>query len=305
LALINPSQGGSPAKYKAGLAANAQQSPSLFFGSAVHEMVLQPESFIVVNEVDRPTAKLGLLTDYLYDKFYKLGLPITDEAIIEASNAVDYYKDKMNENKIEFAKRSSLAYCEGRKNFEDSYKGEKTPIYLDPSSRDKLSLCTQSFYYNKDIQDILSLGENKNEQTILLDVKASYNGVDLIMPLKAKLDNFELSNDLIVLNDLKTTGHWLNKFDESFEKYHYYRQMAMYIWMLHLYCKHIGMDTEAARIYVNMLLVSTIPDYRAGVYRVPDRAIHRGIIEMKDLLQRVAYATITNNFDDGYLGTSV
>lgn len=305
LALINPAQGGSPSKYKAGLAASHKQSGSLFFGSAVHEMVLQPESFVVANDINRPTAKLGLMADYLYDRYFKSGLLILNEDFIKASDYVDYYKGKMDEKKINFVRDHCTEYWEGRKQFENNYKGGKTPIYLDPASRDKLSLCMTSFGNNKDIYDILTLGESKNEQTLLLDVKASYQGKNMIMPLKAKLDNFELSDNLIVLNDLKTTGHWLDKFGESFEQYHYYRQMAMYVWMLYLYCEHIGMDTQAADIYVNMLLVSTIPDYRSGVYRVTNGAIRRGITEMKDLLQRVAYATITNNFEDGYMDTSL
>ena len=42
----------------------------------------------------------------------------------------------------------------------------------------------------------------------------------------------------------------------------------------------------------NMLLVCTVPDFRAGVFRVTNGEIRKGFLEFKDLLQRVAYCEL-------------
>ena len=66
--------------------------------SAVHELVLQPELFYLCFDVDRPTSKAGFMADELYNQFK--GEDPTDEAIIAASDKIDYYKGKMNEKRI-------------------------------------------------------------------------------------------------------------------------------------------------------------------------------------------------------------
>lgn len=305
LALINPSQGGSPSKYKEGLVNNTKYSSSLVFGSAIHQMILQPESFFVVDDIDRPTAKLGLVADYLYNHFTVKSISIEDSQLIEASNEVNYYKNKLTESRKEAIVKNTFNYLQKRKAFEDTYSGNKEPIFLDANSREKLGRCIYSYTHNKNIYDILSLEDvSRNEETLFFDIHAAYRAQDTVLHLKAKLDNFGYNDSTIILNDLKTTGHWLDKFSESFKQYHYYRQVAMYVWMLYHYCikENISLNPD---IYVNMLLISTIPEYKSGVFRVNNNNIRRGIIEMKDLLQRVAYCTITNNFTDGNLESNI
>ena len=99
LKLINPEQGGSPEAYLAGLGADGRYSDSLYFGSAVHELVLQPESFILIESVDRPTAKAGFMADELYPLFIANGV-VTKDEIVAASDKINYYKGKMDEDKM-------------------------------------------------------------------------------------------------------------------------------------------------------------------------------------------------------------
>ena len=70
LALINPEQDGSPKDFFEGL--RNKYSDSLYFGSAVHELILQPNDFILIDSVDRPTAKAGFMADELYSKSGKV-----------------------------------------------------------------------------------------------------------------------------------------------------------------------------------------------------------------------------------------
>lgn len=308
LSLINPDQGGSPSIYKEGLSKHQKFSDSLIFGSAVHELILQPESFILVDTVNRPTAKAGLMADELFLTLDKDNISTTTEEIIKASDKIDYYKGKMDEDKITALLAKCKPYWEQRIGFEKSFTSDKTPIYLDPKSREKLNLCLSSVNDNIEIHNLLNpKGVLEcpiclNEAALFIDVKSIYKGKEHILPLKAKLDNFTIDTELnsLVLNDLKTTGHWLNKFKESFVLYHYNRQMAMYSWLLKYYAFK-KYNVKATSMTANMLLVSTVPDYYSGVFKVSNSEIKKGFLEMKDLLQRVAYCEITNNYEDGCL----
>lgn len=295
LALINPDQDGSPEMYKEGLGKHQKYSDSLVFGSAVHELVLQPESFILAENVDRPTAKLGAMADELFKSYLNNHL-IDDATIIKASDEINYYKGKMDESKIMNVRCACDTYWEDREKWHKEYEGDKTPIFLDPKSREKLKLCLASVSSNQEIQGLLhpkGVFEDPvsmNEAALFVQVKAEYNGKETILKLKGKLDNFTIDTETgeVTLNDLKTTGHRLIDFKDSFKKYHYNRQMAMYSWMLRLYVMK-QYNTKPSSLYANMLLVSTVPDYRAGIFKVTNNEIRNGFLEFKDLLQRVAY----------------
>lgn len=294
LALINPDQDGSPEIYKEGLGKHQKYSDSLVFGSAVHELVLQPESFILAENVDRPTAKLGAMADELFENY--LNDLTDDKYIIAASNKIDYYKGKMDKIKIQNVLDKCEEYWESKEKWHKNYSGDKEPIFLDSKSREKLKLCLSSVNSNQEIQDLLHpkgvLEDpiSMNEAALFVQVKAEYNGKETILKLKGKLDNFTIDTETgeVTLNDLKTTGHKLIDFKDSFKKYHYNRQMAMYSWMLRLYVMK-QYNTKPSSLYANMLLVSTVPDYRAGIFKVTNREIRNGFLEFKDLLQRVAY----------------
>lgn len=298
LALINPDQDGSPQIYKEGLSKHPKYSDSLVFGSAVHELVLQPKEFAVVNNVDRPTAKMGAMADELYKTFLSNKGVVSDKDIIAASDKIDYYKGKMDSIKIENVKDKCINYWWDRRDWEHNNLGTE-PIYLDPKSREKLQLCLASVEANKKVQDLLhpkGVFEepiSMNEAALFMDVRAEHEGKETILKLKGKLDNFTIDTETneVVLNDLKTTGHWLIDFGDSFKKYHYNRQMAMYAWMLRSYVEK-QYNIKPSSLMANMLLVCTVPDYRAGVFRVTNSEIRKGFLEFKDLLQRVAYCEL-------------
>lgn len=310
LKLMNPDQGGSPELYKLGLG-STECSDSLYFGSAVHEMVLQPNDFIVAPITTRPTAKLGFMADALYKSFAEKN-EVTDDEVISASNKIDYYKGKMNADRIQFVKTSCLDYWIGRRDFENSMQGDsREPIYLDYKSNCRLDACLASVESNDEIQKllhpegILETPISLNEATLLMDVIATVDGQEVKLQLKAKLDNLsiDLENNVLTLNDLKTTGHILTDFGtNSYVRFHYSRQMSMYLWMLKLYAQKVY-HMEHPKMYANMMLVSTIPDYRSGIYRCKNNEIANGFREFKRLLRMVAYCEVYGY--DGGLGTNI
>lgn len=291
LTLINPEQGGSPQAYKEGL--SARYIDSMVFGSAVHAFVLQPEQHILT-DIDRPTAKLGFMADELYPS-YCVGQYIIDQDVVTASDKIDYYKGKMDEKKISAVKEKCSDYWERRFQFERQ-NSDKTPVYLDAKSRIKLSECLESVKNNKEIQELLhptgfsNDPESRNEICVIMDVEAIFpDGESLILPLKAKIDNYTVDKETntIVLNDLKTTGHLIEDFIGSFYKFHYYRQMGMYGWMLRMASNVLGVENPTMQ--ANMLLISTVPNYRSGVFTVLNSHIKRGVEEFSELIKRVAY----------------
>lgn len=308
LKLINPEQGGSPALYKAGLEADSRYSDSLYFGSAVHELILQPESFILVETVNRPTAKAGFMADELYPTFVANHVVTADE-IIAASNKISYYKGKMDADKMEALRVKCEDYYAQRTAYEwgSKYVADKVPIYLDPKSRDKLRECLTSVECNKQIQSLLKpeglFAEPviANEAALLMSVLVEHGGKNKVLKLKAKLDNFTYcpDSDELTLNDLKTSGHYLTKFGESFDKYHYARQMAMYMWMLKLYIENTYKVKPSLK--ANMLIVSTVPDFRSGVYPVTNGHMKEGFLEFTKLLRMVAYYELYGYDADGIL----
>ena len=237
------------------------------------------------------------MADELYNQFK--GEEPTTEAIINASNKVDYFKGKLNENRITDVLEKSREYWKCRSKYEKHipYPNEsKTPIYLDAKSREKVQQCVHALQRNKYIQKLLhpeGIVENpisENEQAILLNVQVDIPDTEpFILKLKAKLDNYTIDQETntIVINDIKTIGKTVNYFNENFERFHYYRELAIYSWLLSLCAKKFyGM--ESCNISANCCVVSTIPDYYTKIYKLTKKDFAKGWKEFTYLLDLVA-----------------
>ena len=299
LSLINPDQGGCPEDFF--ITRPVQRSDSLRFGGAVHTLVLQPDDFILIDSVDAPTAKAHYMAEYLFDVMKEKGTTNpTDEEIIEASNVIDYYKDKMTDKKIDDLRLKCNQYWLQRFMFEHDYKGEQKPIYLDPRNRSKLQSCLEAVKKDKSIQKLLhpegliTTPIVGNEKTILLDVKVEGPNINpFILRIKAKLDNFTLDFDenTITVNDLKTTGRIISEFQDAISKYHYNREIAMYSWLLSL-CANKFYNMNKPAIKGNFLVVETIPNYLTGVVPMTPKLYKEGIKEFQHLIKLVAFYVV-------------
>ena len=65
LKLLDPDCGGSPEKYQSGF--DFGFNASLAVGTAVHELILQPEEFTLSDYTNKPSAKLGFFY-YIFTK---------------------------------------------------------------------------------------------------------------------------------------------------------------------------------------------------------------------------------------------
>lgn len=263
--------------------------------SAVHELVLQPEYFELVETINRPTGKPGFISDIVYKKTV---LP-TDEELIAAATEVDYYGGNLNAIQMKELKTKVLPYCEQRMNYEARYTGDKELIFLGEAMREKVKACVSNLLENTEIYSLLhptGLLTNpisENEQTILVDLDVDVEGHEpIVLKLKAKLDNFTIDkeNNKLIINDIKTHGRKIGEFGDAVNNWRYMREMAVYATLLNLVAKKFyGMDKTD--IEANFLVVSTIPPYYTKVHRLRREDFLVGIEEFQRLLKMVAYYT--------------
>lgn len=293
LKLINPDQGGSPEQYFEGF--SEIYSDALIQGSAVHELVLQPEYFELVETINRPTGKPGFISDIVYKKTV---LP-TDEELIAAAKDIDYYGGNLNAIQMKELKAKVLPYCEQRMNYEARYTGDKELIFLGEAMREKVKACVFNLLGNAEIYSLLhptGLLTNpisENEQAILVDLDVDVEGHEpIVLKLKAKLDNFTIDkeNNKLIINDIKTHGRKIGEFGDAVNNWRYMREMAVYATLLNLVAqKFYGMDKTD--IEANFLVVSTIPPYYTKVHRLRREDFLIGVEEFQRLLKMVAYYT--------------
>lgn len=307
LKLINPLEGGSPKKYFN--PPKQDYSKNLEFGSAIHAKILQPSKFeIIADYQHKPGGKLGVFIEKVV-YYRKLHYPIY-KALLQASEDTNYYVGKLKgrilQNTIKSGLRYYLDYYYNIFNLDNN----KTPIVLSPSALISVQDCLQRYenssicsFLNK--QNITGSKEFFFEQTILLHIKVTLpTKQSVIIPFKLKIDNYTIDNDegIITLNDLKTTGiniqyfmgqkTWNEKTEEfegflgSFQVYHYYRQMAVYLYVLQL------LYGPKYTYQANILAIESSGMYNSSIFPISDAYIKKGIDEFKELMCRVAFHTI-------------
>ena len=292
---INPVEGGSPSLYKNPPHFSTQ---SLVVGSAVHERLLQPESFELAPKMGRPTAKLGNCIDAAI-KYRKQGYSIY-ESIIKGSDDADYYVGRLTYSRIKSILKAGLPSYFAQKNL----KG--TEIVLSDSDYDTVTSCIKSVENNSEIINTLypetAFGDkipSYNEDAFFMDYIVMYKDKATILKYKMKIDNWTIDteNKVLTLNDLKTSykpASWfMNPEYGSMYHYHYYRQFALYGDILQLYCmKEYGYTPKIWDFKANVLVVSTSDPYESQCFPISDNLIKKGRREYMQLLKRVAYYEI-------------
>lgn len=289
---INPVEGGSPELYHNPKHLSTQ---SLTIGSAVHERVLQPDSFELAPKIGKPNAKLGDCIDAII-KYRKRGESIYD-SIVKASVDADYYAGRLTSNRIKEIIKKGLPYYLASKKL----KGNE--IVLSDSDHNTVVACIKSIEKNRDIMDKLHPTTvfndsipSYNEDAMFIDFAVLYKGHSVILKYKMKIDNWTIDKEgkTLTLNDLKTTfkpADWfMNPEYGSMQHYHYYRQFALYGDILQLYCmKEYGFNLNEWIFNANVLVVSTGEGFTSRCFSISPNLLKRGRKEYRELLKRVAY----------------
>ena len=278
---------------------------SFEFGGNLHALVLEPESYELIEGVNKPTAKAGVVSDWLYKG--EETFP-TDDDIKVASIKCSYYKDKLTNKRILEFRQKAEPYWKQRYLYElKNPKSEKNRIYTDEKSQLLLKTCLKSLNENEGIQNLLhpkGLIEDPYvacETTILMDIQVDIPGYESkIYKLKSKLDNFSIDKETntITVNDLKTTSKLVKDFGQVIDYYSYNREIAMYSWLLS-YCSEKFFNLEKPNIKGNFLVISTIPDYNTAIYPMTSDLYNKGFKEFVYLLKVVCYLNIVKGYKFG------
>lgn len=280
-----------------------EYNPSFQFGSWLHMRVLQPENFDFIEGVYTPTAKAGLMALELYKPD---GTTPTDDEIKVASYKIGYYKDKLTDSRITELRGKCNDFWRDRCLYEHNNpfkEGDKERIYIDEKSHNLLKCCLESIDKDNNFNKLLhptGLTEDPysaNEQTILMDVQIEIPGYEpKVYKLKSKLDNFTIDKEenIITVNDLKTTSRLAKDFDPSF--FSYQREIGMYSYLLKL-CAKKFFDLDNPKVKGNFLVISIVPDYQTTVYPITPKLYKQGFDEFKFLLRTAAYLNIVKGYE--------
>lgn len=314
LGMANPEEGGSLEKFLAGF--DEGYNPSFELGSALHAMVLQPDSYYI-SKFRKPGGKLGIFVEKLF-KIRKDPKITIINAVLQASKEADYYSGSLSATRLKNALKIGLPYYlylrwnEHLEILEESFLIDKVPIYLSESEHNKYINCITNLIKNKEAIILLEEGDfatgkdNFNEYAILCEMDVTIDNNKVRLKFKGKFDNFTVDSiiKIIILNDLKTSSKPASFFmgnnvrmkegtkdkwvwyDGSFQKYHYYRQMALYIWLLQCYFQKEFSDKCTFK--ANIIVVETVPDFGNKIYPITNNYIRKGLKEAKNLLTLIA-----------------
>lgn len=189
LGLINPKQDGSGKKY---FNPPRFETQSLKIGSAVHELLLQPDEFALAPKLGRPTAKLGDVLDEII-KNRSNGLSIYN-SIKEASNKINYYSSNIDK-KLRYIIEKGLEYYINATTTRLKALG-KQEIVLSDKDHDVVSACLESCNKNNQIMNKLNptdlfgdFIESHNEDAMFMDYIVTYKDKHVKLKFKLKIDN--------------------------------------------------------------------------------------------------------------------
>lgn len=309
LKYINPKEGGSPQLY---LDPPKQDfNPSLLLGSAIHQLILQPNEYELSLYDKKPSGKCGAFIDRLFE-YRQKGMSL-EKAIQIASEQSDYYKNNITHNRLKTIISSGLDYYLKKLNNNFISLGKEV-IVLPKQQLDTCVKCLNSFNNNYNIQNILK--DNIFDPKEFLNEIALFSDIEVVLPdnktvslkIKGKFDSVVIDPETktVYLNDIKTTSKPLEYFmgtvltnddgiEESyngvFESKSYYRQLALYTLLLQMYLDHVLYKADY-NIKCNIFAIETTGNNRSQLFRINNSYIQYGIKEFKELICRVAYCEV-------------
>lgn len=127
---------------------NEDKTASLNLGSFIHCLTLQKDEFYLVEDLDKPSSKLGMVIDQI-KYFRNKGFTIYD-SIIHACNIVHYYENSITNNRIKKIISSGFNYYINNKYENDEYA-------LIPTNKERkvVESCVKNLNDNRQIQNLL------------------------------------------------------------------------------------------------------------------------------------------------------
>lgn len=319
LALINEAQGGSADIFVKPVQKD-EEVRAFRLGSAIHQLFLEPDKF-QLSDIELPSNGIVSIFNTIYNLCHKEEAPLTfDEALTFAIKFHNYYNGDPGEKRLASLLEKGMPYY----NYLTSGKKTDSEILLPSAEKKLLILILDLLNKDKEISELLRPDELFDKVSYNEDVfvsKVQLNSV--VYNAKIKIDNWTLdtTDKVVVLNDLKTSGYNLDNFlgntgvlkqifnesfdlafqfnPGSFQKFHYYRQFAMYRLMLEAYLKEQKLIDDTWTFKQNVIVAQTNYAPRVKMFEVDDFWIEKGTVELEYLFGKMD--SIPNlSFEDSY-----
>lgn len=292
LGYINPEQGGHPSKLLKYMEMNLEEidSKSLDKGKLLHKYYEAPDDF-VVSTVPKPNDKLGIAADKIINDtlLSDTAGELTDDIILKYVRAEGWNPKWGDEAVIKNTKDQIKPYVE-------EVLANQNKFILTLGEKITLENCKNAIQKNTKVKSLFY----KNGDIVLSEYAIYWKCLRSNLNKKALLDKviIDIENKKIIVNDLKTTSKPVSLFQYSFEKYHYYRQLAFYKEAIYsdsnLFEKIpniLDFSFEA-----NIIVVETTGEYNSAIFPVNNWWLQQGLVEILALETRVNYHIETANW---------
>lgn len=297
LGLLNPDQAGHPLKF-----VTVWQNPiedegtsSTRLGTVVHKYFEDAAKFAMI--ATKPNESISNIVELAFricemNFNFPSGIDAVTEVLYEASQQLSYGGNWKKETVIKkLEEGGALEYFQFLKT-----NNEKGLIVLDAATAAQVNGCVKGIKANHRANDLLEAKAVPVRPGGSIDGISVWNELEIYFKLlgedcKALVDKLIVnhSTKTITIVDLKTTSKAVALFQESFEFYHYYRQMAFYQLAVISYLYDLGISIEAYEITVQIIAVETTGMQCCEVIGISDEWIEKGYTEINSLMDRFRF----------------
>ena len=186
-------------------------------GKLIHYLLLEGSNYrdqFIVMPSKVPSDKLKAVMQYLFNNGLSLD---NDEAVLNALKVNDLYQSYKLDKQLSAAR-------EGKEYF-DFLTMAKGKTIVDLETMNRCITRVEKIKTNKKIMDLISVCDNDQDPRNEIELHGNIEGI----PIHGILDNLVAQNGIVIINDFKTTSKKLEDFENSFEKYKYSLQAALYL----------------------------------------------------------------------------
>lgn len=218
----------------------------------------------------------------------------SEECLQRAYTKAGYKKD------FESIKKKVLHSKESKK-YEEYFKVlqavKKRKILLDSSTASYAKFLADKATNHKGVRKVLMFdnidfdGDSLNEYKILF----KYRGFDFI----AILDNLliDWKNKVVKINDVKTTSKNVANFQQSFEYYKYYLQLAVYKQAVEQLIIDSGYNPNEFSFFFNIICIQTQGLPQVRVFHIKDEWLDKGERELIESTDRIRWHYDNNSWE--------
>ena len=274
-------------------------------GKIIHALLLEPEKFddqFVVSPDNLPTGNARIVVDRVFAHHQELAangdtremFEDFEDAILDVMKDMNYHQSLKTDHQrldkvVTLETRNYWAFLKT--------KGNKTLI-----DQESLTFCKTAvdiIKLNPEICNLIgcNVSEFENKEVFNeLPLECGITGKNF--GLKGIIDNIVVNHDeqIIYINDIKTTSKDLKDFPESVEYYNYWLQAAIYCTIITI--KFINLIDRGYQIKFHFVVIDK--NYQAYAFPVLQSTLDDWFVKLQDVLQKASWHYDNARFDLPY-----